>query len=52
MKLNDTDTSFGRFKEFDQQRPKNLVEVYLTDFKDPQGLRKAVVMSEILKTKF
>jgi hypothetical protein len=52
LNVNDTDMRFGKFKEFEKDVSRNLVQEYLTDFKDPAGLRKAVVMSEILKTKF
>lgn len=52
LKLQDTDTTFGRFKEFEKEPQRNLVLDYLTEFRDPEGLKKAVVMSEILKRKF
>jgi hypothetical protein len=52
MKVEDTDTSFGRFKVFEQDAKQNLLNEYLADFRDPQGLKKAVVMSEILQRKF
>jgi hypothetical protein len=52
MNLNDTDTTYGRFKEFEKQTRRNLVLDYLSDFRDPGGLKKAVVMSEILQRKF
>jgi hypothetical protein len=44
--------TFGKFKEFEQEKKRNLLEEYITDFKDPEGFKKAVVMSEILKRKF
>jgi hypothetical protein len=43
---------FGKFKEFEHGKKKNLLDEYVRDFKDPSGLKKAVVMSEILKRKF
>jgi hypothetical protein len=52
MDILKTEVKYGRFKEFEKEAHQNLVEVYLADFKDPAGLRKAVVMSEILKRKF
>lgn len=52
MSLADTDMKFGRFKEFDKPVGKNLLHQYLADFNDPEGLKKAIVMSEILKRKF
>jgi hypothetical protein len=52
MKLGDTVVSFGKFKEFERKREVNLAEQYLNDFGNLDLIRKAVVMSEILKPKF
>ena len=52
MKLQDTVVSFGKFKEFEKRAETNLAAEYLKEFHDPDGLKKAVVMSEILKRKF
>lgn len=52
MKLADTEMSFGKFKAFEHVNQPNLVQTYLADLKDPDGLKKAVVMSEILQRKF
>jgi hypothetical protein len=52
MKLEDTDVKFGRFKGFEQKHERNLLHEYLKDFRDPEGLKRAIVMSEILKRKF
>lgn len=52
MKVGDTVVSFGKFKEFERKRKSNLAEQYLNDFGDMDKLRRAVVMSEILKPKF
>lgn len=52
MRLQDTDMQYGKFKEFEIEQRRNLLQLYLNDFKDPEGLKKAVVMSEILKRKF
>ncbi|MEO5979235.1 MAG: hypothetical protein ABIS36_00650 [Chryseolinea sp.] len=52
MKNSDTVVSFGKFKEFEKGGEKDLASEFLKDFKDPDGLRKAFVMSEILKPKF
>lgn len=52
MNVTDTVVSFGKFKEFERAKERNLAEEYLKDFTDPEGFRKAVVMSEILKRKF
>jgi hypothetical protein len=52
MKVGDTVVTFGKFKEFDRRKDSNLAEEYLNDFSDMDKIRKAVVMSEILKPKF
>lgn len=52
MSNRDTDTTFGRFKGFEQVKERNLMEEYLSDLKDPEGLKKAFVMSEVFKRKF
>lgn len=52
MKVGDTVVSFGKFKEFERAAEVNLAAEYLKDFGDPGSIRKAVVMSEILKRKF
>jgi hypothetical protein len=52
LKLKDTDVKFGRFKAFEGESQRNLLEEYTRDFQDPEGLRKAFVMSEILNRKF
>ena len=52
MKVQDTVVSFGKFKEFEKKAETNLASDYLKDFLDPEGFKKAVVMSEILKRKF
>ncbi|HEY9047792.1 MAG TPA: hypothetical protein VIN08_17920 [Ohtaekwangia sp.] len=52
MKIEDTVVKYEKFKMFEQQQSRDLVQQYLADFKDPDGLKKAVVMSEILQRKF
>ena len=52
MKIQDTVVSFGKFKEFEKRAETNLAAEYLNEFHDPDGIKKAVVMSEILKRKF
>jgi hypothetical protein len=52
LKLNDTVVKFGRFKAFDGENQRNLLEEYTRDFQDREGLKKAFVMSEILNRKF
>ena len=52
MHLSDIDIKFGRFKIFDQGTQSNFLDKYLADFYDPESLKKAIVMSEILQRKF
>jgi hypothetical protein len=52
MKVGDTVMSYGKFKEFEMVKQRNLIQDYLGDFNDREGLKKAIVMSEILQRKF
>lgn len=52
MKLADTDVKFSHFKSYDMPAEKNVLASYLAELKDPEGFRKAFVLSEILKPKF
>jgi hypothetical protein len=52
MNVRDTNMDFGKFKVFERERQRDLLEEYTKDFRDPDGLKKAVVMSEILNRKF
>ena len=52
MKLTDTKVQFGKFKVFEQEDQRDLLNEYSKAFQDPEGLKKAVVLSEILKRKF
>lgn len=52
MNVNDTVMKFGKFKEFETQNQRNLLEEYTREFRDREGLKKAVVMAEILNRKF
>ena len=52
LNIKDTDTRFAKFKVFETATQSNLVDRYLTDFYDPEGLKKAIVMGEILQRKF
>lgn len=50
-RLEDVNMDFGRFKEFDKADQRNLLEEYTRDLRDPEGFKKAVIMSEILNRK-
>jgi hypothetical protein len=52
LKLKDTDMTFGQFKGYQQAEQKNHGAEILKDFHDPEGFKKAFIMSEIMKTKF
>ena len=52
MRVEDTVVKFDQFKEYKQERPKSLGVGYLKEFNDPEGFKKAFIMSEILKRKF
>ncbi len=52
IKLKDTRVAFSRFAVFDQSKSKNLLDEYTADLHDPEGLKKAVVLSEILNRKY
>jgi len=52
MKVADTKVEFGKFKVFEEQKKNNLLEEYTSQFQDPEGLKRAVVMGEILNRRF
>jgi hypothetical protein len=52
MKVEDTIVKFSKFKEFEEQKGRNLLEEYTRDLRDPEGFKKAVVLSEILNRRF
>ncbi len=52
MRIEDTVISFGKFKEFESGAVNNVASGYLKLFTNQDELKKAVVMSEILKPKF
>jgi hypothetical protein len=52
MKVTDTNVQFGKFKVFEQGKQRNLLEEYTKDFQDGEGLKKAMVLTEILNRKF
>lgn len=53
MKISDTDMKYGRFKEFERSEKKDSVLTnYLKELNDPEGVKKAFVLSEVLNRKF
>jgi hypothetical protein len=51
-KLSDTDVRFGKFKVFEEEKTEDFLSNYMKDLRDPEGFRKAFVMSEILNRKY
>lgn len=52
LHLEDTVVEFKKFEPFQQREEKRLSEEYIKIIRNPESLRQAVVMSEILKRKF
>jgi len=52
LKLQDTIIDFGKFKAFETEKRKNLLNEYVNIIRNPETLKQAVVMSEILNRKF
>ncbi len=51
-KLSDTIVRFKQFKEYENEGKRNLAGEFFKELKEPQGFRKAFIMSEILKKRF
>lgn len=52
IKLEDVKVKFDRFSVFEQQQTRNLLEEYAGELRNPEGLKKAFVLSEILNRKY
>lgn len=52
MKVEDTVVKFSKFKVFEEEKGRNLLEEYTRDLQDPEGFKKALVLSEILNRRF
>ena len=52
MKVGDTVVKFDQFKNYKKEKINAPGLSFLKEFKDPNGFRKAFIMSEILKRKF
>lgn len=48
LKLENVKMDYGRFKEFETASNVNLLELYTRELRDPEGFKKAVILSEIL----
>lgn len=51
LKLENVNTTYGRFKEFDVKQDKSPVSEYVKDLRDPKGVKKAFILSEVLNRK-
>jgi hypothetical protein len=51
MKLENVNMNFGKFKEFETAKHESLLDLYTRDLKDSAGIKRAVVLSEILGRK-
>ncbi|HEX8039487.1 MAG TPA: hypothetical protein VF490_10050 [Chryseosolibacter sp.] len=52
LKLKDTAMDFGKFKVFETQQKSILLDRYKKILRNPDTLKEAVVLSEVLKRKF
>lgn len=52
LRLEDTVVDFKRFEAFERKQKRNVLQDYVKIIRDPESLKHAVVMSEILKRKF
>ena len=52
LKLEDTDVKFGQFKGYQRERSVASAHAFINDLRDPEGFRKAFIMSEVLNRKY
>lgn len=52
VKLEDTIVRFKQFKGYEKESKRNVLQEYLKELKDPEGFKKAFLLSEILRPKF
>jgi hypothetical protein len=48
LKLENVDMGYGKFREFETATQTNLLDLYTKDLRDPEGLKKAVILTEVL----
>jgi hypothetical protein len=51
MKLDQVNTTYARFKEFEKKQENALLAEYIKDLRDPKGFKKALILSEVLNRK-
>jgi hypothetical protein len=52
MKVEDTIVRFGQFKEYERHEQPSLASLVAKDFDDPDKVKRAFIMSEILNRKY
>jgi hypothetical protein len=52
MKVEDTVVRYGQFKEYQQHEEPSFASLVAKDFEDPEKVKKAFIMSEILRRKY
>lgn len=52
LKLENTVVRFGQFKSYVQDDKESLAAVYANDLREPENVRKAFILSEILNRRF
>lgn len=52
LKLENTIVRFGQFKSYQQDERPSLAAVYANDLREPENVRKAFILSEILNRRF
>lgn len=51
MKLDQVNTTYGRFKEFEKKQETGVLAEYVKDLRDPKGFKKSLILSEVLNRK-
>lgn len=51
LKVQDVNTTYGKFAAFETKQEANLLLEYTKDLRDPKGFKKALILSEILNRK-
>lgn len=52
MKVEDTDVKFIQFKEYGKKEGQSIASQYAKELRNPQGMKKALILNEILNRRF
>jgi hypothetical protein len=52
LSLEDTIVRFKQFKGYEKEPRKKILHGYLTELRDPEGFKKAFILSEILRPRY